>query len=310
MNNPIELKKISSMLAEVKNDTAITIRGISVIGYASPEGSVLFNKQLSEGRAKALVNYLLPRFPFSKELYKVEYGGVKVKGLSAKFKVSEDLIRKDLALLAQQGKLKKTYGGAVLVKENIHREFAIQRKSINLVAKQKIAQKALSLIKDDYVVFLDISTINIELAYLIAKSDLKAIIVTNMLEIVNILAKSNIRVIFIGGEFDFGKDGFVGSLTIEMLKNFRFDLAFMGVVSVDIHDNAVTTYMANDGITKNKVLNISRKSYMMAESEKLKQSGSYKYANIEDFQGIITDENLTETEEKELLKYNIEIINR
>ena len=35
-----------------------------------------------------------------------------------------------------------------------------------------------------------------------------------------------------------------------------------------------------------------------------------KYANIEDFQGIITDENLTETEEKELLKYNIEIINR
>ena len=37
MNNPIELKKISSMLAEVKNDTAITIRGISVIGYASPE---------------------------------------------------------------------------------------------------------------------------------------------------------------------------------------------------------------------------------------------------------------------------------
>ena len=65
----------------------------------------------------------------------------------------------------------------------------------------------------------------------------------------------------------------MGSLTIEMLKNFRFDLAFMGVVSVDIHDNAVTTYMANDGITKKEVLNISRKSYMMAESEKLKQSG-------------------------------------
>lgn len=36
-----------------------------------------------------------------------ENGRVKVKELSAKFKVSEDLIRKDLALLAQQGKLKK-----------------------------------------------------------------------------------------------------------------------------------------------------------------------------------------------------------
>lgn len=94
MNNPIELKKISSMLAEVKNDTAITIRGISVIGYASPEGSVLFNKQLSEGRAKALVNYLLPRFPFSKELYKVEYGGENWEGLR-KMVARSDMAEKD-----------------------------------------------------------------------------------------------------------------------------------------------------------------------------------------------------------------------
>lgn len=85
------------MLAEVKNDTAITIRGISVIGYASPEGSVLFNKQLSEGRAKALVNYLLPRFPFSKELYKVEYGGENWEGLR-KMVAESDMAEKDRIL--------------------------------------------------------------------------------------------------------------------------------------------------------------------------------------------------------------------
>lgn len=94
MNNPVELEKISSMLAEVRNDTTITIRGISVIGYASPEGSVLFNKQLSEGRAKALVNYLLPRFPFSKELYKVEYGGENWEGLR-KMVAESDMAEKD-----------------------------------------------------------------------------------------------------------------------------------------------------------------------------------------------------------------------
>lgn len=81
MNNPVELEKISSMLTEVKNDTTITIRGISVVGYASPEGSTLFNKRLSEGRAKTLVDYLLPRFPFAEELYKVEYGGENWDGL-------------------------------------------------------------------------------------------------------------------------------------------------------------------------------------------------------------------------------------
>lgn len=94
MNNPAELKKISSMLTEVKNDTAITIRGISVIGYASPEGSILINKKLSEGRAKALVDYLLPRFPFPKNLYKIEYGGENWDGLR-KMVAESDMAEKE-----------------------------------------------------------------------------------------------------------------------------------------------------------------------------------------------------------------------
>lgn len=94
MNNPSELKKIASMLAEMKSDTTISIRGISVIGYASPEGSFLFNRQLSEGRAKALVNYLLPRFSFSKELYKVEYGGENWDGLR-KMVAESDMVEKE-----------------------------------------------------------------------------------------------------------------------------------------------------------------------------------------------------------------------
>ena len=48
-----------------------------------------------------------------------EKGRVKVKELSTKFKVTDDLIRKDLTVLEKEGKLKKTYGGAVLVKENV-----------------------------------------------------------------------------------------------------------------------------------------------------------------------------------------------
>lgn len=47
-------------------------------------------------------------------------GKVKVKELSERFHVSEDLIRKDLSALESKGLLKKAYGGAVLVRENIH----------------------------------------------------------------------------------------------------------------------------------------------------------------------------------------------
>lgn len=236
-----------------------------------------------------------------------EKGRVKVKELSAKFKVTEDLIRKDLTALEEQGQLKKTYGGAVRMKENVHRELASQRKTINQEAKRKIAKKAMPLIKDGYIVFLDISTVNIELARMIAESRTKATIVTNMLDVVNILAKSDVRVVFIGGEFDYGRDGFVGSMALEMIKNFRFDISFMGVVGVDIHENSVTTYMANDGIMKKEILAISRNSYMMCEFEKLKQFGNYKYAGLDEFTGIILDKEADSDLTEILKKYDMEI---
>ena len=45
-------------------------------------------------------------------------GSVRVKDLSLKFEVTEDCIRKDLALLEKKGLLKKAYGGAVSVRSH------------------------------------------------------------------------------------------------------------------------------------------------------------------------------------------------
>ena len=47
-------------------------------------------------------------------------GSVLVKDLSKKFDVTQDSIRKDLTILERKGLLKKTYGGAVEVRTNIH----------------------------------------------------------------------------------------------------------------------------------------------------------------------------------------------
>lgn len=88
-------------------------------------------------------------------------GKVKVKELSERFSVSEDLIRKDLSALEAKGLLKKAYGGAVLIRENIHRKIAAQRKDVNQEEKRGIAKAAVDLIQEGDVVFLDISTVNI-----------------------------------------------------------------------------------------------------------------------------------------------------
>jgi outer membrane protein OmpA-like peptidoglycan-associated protein len=68
MNNPHELKKVTDLLSEVKNDKDVTVRAIKVIGYASPEGLLSNNQRLSEGRAKALTDYLASRFDYPRSL--------------------------------------------------------------------------------------------------------------------------------------------------------------------------------------------------------------------------------------------------
>lgn len=89
MNNPRELAKITDMIKMAEDDPALTVRSISVIGYASPEGSYGGNQKLSEGRASALVNYLVPRFDFSRKYYKVVFGGENWAGLEKMIEASD-----------------------------------------------------------------------------------------------------------------------------------------------------------------------------------------------------------------------------
>ena len=69
-------------------------------------------------------------------------GMVKVKDLSALFQVTEDCIRKDLKSLENAGKLKRTYGGALLSQDYPLKRDVIDRRDTNIEKKMLIAQKA------------------------------------------------------------------------------------------------------------------------------------------------------------------------
>ena len=58
MNNHKELMNIHAMFDKIQNDKNLTVTGISIEGFASPEGPLKFNEQLSQKRAEALKNYL------------------------------------------------------------------------------------------------------------------------------------------------------------------------------------------------------------------------------------------------------------
>ena len=113
-----------------------------------------------------------------------ENGKVKVKELSEIFQVTEDCIRKDLKILENAGKLKRTYGGAILSQDYPLKRDVVDRRQFNLDKKRTIAAKAFKLIKNNETIFLDISTTNIELAKLLATSNMRVVTTLDNHEVV------------------------------------------------------------------------------------------------------------------------------
>ncbi|QWU13797.1 transcriptional regulator, DeoR family [Paenibacillus sophorae] len=235
-------------------------------------------------------------------------GSVKVKDLSVFFKVTEDCIRKDLAHLEKQNLLKRTYGGAVLPRQNIHSFEVVKRKVSNIEAKEAIARKALGLINQGDTVFLDISTANIELAKLILQSGKRVTVVTNMIEVIQIYSAASAgSLISVGGTLNPYGDGFEGSFCIDNISRFKFDLSFLGAVGIDVFENSVSTYDVADGLTKSAVIKSSRKAYLITASDKFNQDGSFRYSGIGDLTGIVTDKQPNPKIVQALSEYNVEL---
>lgn len=239
-----------------------------------------------------------------KELINVE-GSVKVKDLSLKYNVTEDCIRKDLAQLEKKGYLKKTYGGAVSVRINPHLYNSKDRKNTPNDERIIIAKKAYSLLKNGDTIFLDVSLSNLELAKLIVTSPLQITVITNMIDILNILVHSQVSVIFIGGELNNSRDAFWGTLSLQILTSFKIDKAFLGVVGIDTNSGQISTYHIDDGIMKAKAIEQSRYTYLLCEERKFKEDGNYIFSSLNNIYGIIVSK---QTYQAQLNNYEIKVI--
>ncbi len=236
-------------------------------------------------------------------------GSVKVKDLSLKYQVTEDCIRKDLALLEKKGLLKKTYGGAMSLRTNPHLYSSVQRKDMNDEERQMLAKKAVSLLKDEDTIYLDISRTNVEIAKILTTSNLSVHVITNMIEILDVLRNHpHISVVLIGGELNKERDGFWGGLSMKIVQSFKFDVAFLGVVGVDLQQGKMSTYYVDDGLMKQQIITQSQRSYLLCEQRKLREDGQFIYGDLSEVDGIVLASSLHEDEQNLLNEYGVEIV--
>ena len=87
--NPRELATIRETIESVRDDKYATITGISIKGYASPEGTYANNERLAKGRSEALLDYVKQRYDLAGVETSVDYEPEDWAGLEKKVEASD-----------------------------------------------------------------------------------------------------------------------------------------------------------------------------------------------------------------------------
>ncbi len=214
-------------------------------------------------------------------------GRVENRELCEFFGVSDMTIRRDLDVLAEDGDIVRTRGGALLKRDT--RRTSVERVMDEHERKKEcIAHKAIELIEPGQRIFIDSGTTTRWVGRLMPSDSHNVIATNNLAVAMEISDYQNVTLLVIGGELQGSNMSCFGSLTEEQIRRYKLDIAFIGAAAVDMDGYAYTGYPSEAG-TKNCIICSAKKSYLLVESGKFAQDDLMNFCHIGSFEAIITD---------------------
>lgn len=158
-----------------------------------------------------------------------EHRYLPVAELKDRLGVSEATLRRDLAALARENKLTRTYGGALSDFDATFDSFQ-ERRGRSGAAKRRIAQAARQRIRPGMTCYFDSGTTLFALASALHRKPVSPLtIVTNNLPVAEALAdRREIEIYLTGGQFFGRQRTLLGKEARRSLKAWKFDAAFLG----------------------------------------------------------------------------------
>ncbi len=236
-------------------------------------------------------------------------GAVRVTELSKLFHVSQETIRRDLAVLEKNNKLTRSFGGAVsldtpdIVSTTIE-DMAWPEKSVDRAEsfhkrtekypdiKAKIAKSALQFIHPGDCILMD----NSSTCWFLARQipDIDITVVTNSLRIIQALAcRDNVRIIGIGGEYSERHDDFHGPVAESAIRNFQINTFFFSCQGLNL-ENGIRDGSEVNARLKQVMLQISAKKVLMVDSSKFEQYAFSKICMLDEIDIMITNGSIDE----------------
>jgi len=220
-----------------------------------------------------------------------------IKVLADRLDISQSTIRRDLDELAAQGLIRRVFGGAILERQNWNEPPFELREILHSQEKDKICRRAAEMITDGDIVFIDGgTTTQFIVPYLASKKNLA--VVTCGLNIAYELNRlEGVTTYVVGGELHKDSHSISGALALAVLDvyNIRCTKALITANAVSA-EHGVTNRFLDRIPLKRKGMEISQKSFVLADGSKIGAIAIGQIAPITDFSALITDASAPEAE--------------
>ena len=230
---------------------------------------------------------------------------IRVNDLAQRLQVHEMTIRRDLDALAEEGLLERVHGGARIARQANAEIGYYLRVEERVETKARLARAALELISDGDTVALDPSTTCLALARMLAARDVT--VVSNSLEVANVLAGSDTRHILIGGNFHRKSRAYVGALTAQPLARLHYDVMFFSAKGFTPRGGFTDVYLPEVKI-KERMIDAATLRVAMLDHSKFGQEALGTVAHPDKVDVLVTDEEPGESVQEALEKAGTRII--
>lgn len=206
--------------------------------------------------------------------------------LSNDLQVSEDTVRRDLEVLAQNGLLIKVRGGAI--PHSPHPYSFKDRIGLHEDDKRTIAGKALSFLHDGQTVIMDGGTSTYTLVKMFPHN-LRITVITNSVPIaMQLMEHPSVEVILTGGRVFKSSQITSGLDTIRMFERIRADICFLGICSLH-PDAGVTNIDLGEAELKYSMVQAGSRVIALSTSDKMGTAEPFKVCDLTELDTIITD---------------------
>lgn len=240
-------------------------------------------------------------------------GRVNVTQLAQRFDVTAETIRRDLAILHEDGLVHRVHGGAVASQAFRTAELSLDaRQRSSLSAKSAIAEAALQFAPETQgsTVFLDSGTSISMLGERLAETqaDRQYSVVTNSLPTALQLSEFGVHSVqLLGGTVRPISEAVVGSTALRTLALLRADVAFIGTNALSV-EHGLSTADAQEGAVKAAMVTNARRVVVLCDSTKLGNDYVVSFAPLGDVDVVVTDDAAPPAFVDELRAHGVDVV--